>query len=123
MRHNRVCSDNRSVADMNARKNRHVLTYPDIVADNRVAFQRQLVQSGRNLLPSVAEYVERICRESIHAMVRAVHNKFHAFAYRAELTYNEFVAYKLITVRNVFFKLLRTVFIAVSGLSGFTSKK
>ena len=56
-------------------------------------------------------------------MVRAVHNEFYAFAYRAELTYNEFVAYKLIVVRYVFFKLLRTVFIVVSGLSGFTSKK
>ena len=41
--HHRVCSDNGSVADMDTRHHRHVLTDPYIIAYDGISLQRQFI--------------------------------------------------------------------------------
>ena len=98
---------------MHAGKDGYVLTYPHVVAHHSVAFNRQIFKRGRNPLPSAAHYIEGISAGAVHAVVCAVHDKFNALAYRAELAYYEFVAYKFVVMGHVLFKIFRAAVVII----------
>lgn len=84
-RNYRVCCDDRSVADVNARHYGDILPDPDIIAYNGIAFERQILQGWSKQLPSSAHQVKRVSRCATHPMICTIHHKFNALCDGARL--------------------------------------
>ena len=81
---NAIAANDGTVSDVDAGQDDSVLPNPHVISNNGVAFQRHFLLWRRGLLPAV-EDVERKGRRSVHLMVRAVHDEFHACRDLAEL--------------------------------------
>ena len=81
-----ICTDDRTVSDMNTGHDRHSLTDPYIVSDDGIAFLRQLTFLWCDrAAPSASHDVERISRYAIHPVICRTHHKFDAGGNVAEL--------------------------------------
>ncbi len=81
-----------------------VLPNPHIIANNSIAFERQVFFRGYGLVPR-SENIKRVSRYGVHLVVCPVHHKLYTCTNLAEFTDNEFIANKIIMVRNVFLKV------------------
>ena len=89
---------------MNARQNRRVLTDPNVIADNGIAFVRHVGLWRNGHLPTF-ENVERKRRSGIHLMIGTVHDEIYAGGDLAKLTDNQLISAKIIMVRDVFLEI------------------
>lgn len=108
-----IRADDRAVANVYARHHGHILADPDVAADYGVAFQRKVVERRRERFLSAAHDIERIGRDAVHPVVRAVHHKFDPPCDGAEFPDDEPVTQKFVMVRHVLLKSLRAVHIVI----------
>lgn len=76
-------------------------------------FSGRSSSAGRERFPSAAQDIERIGRDAVHPVVRAVHHKFDPPCDGAEFPDDEPVTQKFSNVRHVLFKSLRAVHIVI----------
>ena len=94
-----------------------MLTNPNIVAHNGIAFQRQFIFHWSNCAaPVAADNVKRISRHPVHPVIGAIHHKLHPFGNGTELAYNQPIANEVVEMGDVFLKLVSTIHIIVIGI-------
>src|SRR5699024_10696441 len=101
---------------MNAGHHRDILPDPDIVANDGIAFERQIFQSRSELLPAASHDVKGISRYAAHPMVCTVHYKFSPFCNGAKLSDDQLISQEWVVMRHMVFKPLRTVHIVIVGV-------
>ncbi len=114
--HDRISSDNRTIADLHTRHYCNILSNPHIVTNHSISFEWQLCQFGSCFFPAVAHDVERIGGNTAHSMVCTVHYKFNSFCNCAKFADYELVSDKLIMVCDVFLERFGTVTVIIIGI-------
>lgn len=115
-RNDGICPDDGAAADMHAGQNGHVLPDPHVVFHHGVALQGQIAQGGRRFFPAAAHDIEGVGGDRAHAVVGAVHDKFHPLADGAEFADDQLVADKFVVVGDVLFKPFGAVAVVVIGV-------
>ena len=101
---------------MNTWHNSNILTEPDIVSNNCIAFVWQIFQGRCAFFPTTSHDIKWIGRYTFHSVISTVHYKFNALCNGTKFPNNQLISEKLIMVGHMFFKLFCTIYIIVVGI-------
>lgn len=89
---------------MDTGQNSCVLTDPDVVSDDCVAFYWHFGE-GWNILISALKNIKRKCGHCVHLMIRAVHDEVDSRRNLTELSDNQLIAVKVVMMGDMTFKI------------------
>src|SRR5690606_5388453 len=104
--HHRSRRHDGTIADLHAGHDHGVIANPDIIANHRITFVRQIIERRHHLFPTVAENLEWIGRYAGHLVIGAIHDELHATCDGAESADDQFVANERKVIENVALEVL-----------------
>lgn len=112
----RAGRDDGAVANVHSGHDECVISYPDIIANDRISLVGKVARLGHDLFPSMAENLERIGGDAGELVVGTVHDELGAASDGAELADDQLVANEGKVVENIALETLRVIGIVVIGV-------